>query len=105
MAKAKLTLADEATFKATVAVPIPGNKTADVEWVFAWMDADRFKEFLEGLAGAENIDVLMDISRGWDLAETFSKATAERFNQKYVGGTRAVLDTFITELSGQRAKN
>lgn len=105
MAKAKLSLAAEATFKATVTIPVPGGKTADVEWIFAWMERDAFKEFLENLAGAEDIDALMDVSRGWDLDDAFNKAAVEKLIQKYVGAARAVLDKFIAELSGQRAKN
>lgn len=105
MAKAKLSLAGEATFKATVTIPVPGGKTADVEWTFAWMERDTFKEFLKNLAGAEDIDALMDISRGWDLDDAFGKAAVEKLIQKYVGASRAVLDKFISELSGQREKN
>lgn len=105
MAKAKISLAGEATFKATVSIPVPGGRTADVEWVFAWMEGDDFKEWLANLAGAEDIDALMDISRGWDLDEEFGKPNVEKLRQKYIGATRAVLDKFISELSGARAKN
>jgi len=105
MAKAKLTLADEATFKATVAIPVPGGRTADVEWVFAWMSRDEAKDFMDTLAGSEDVDALMKISRGWDLDEQFSKATVEKLTQKYIAAARAVLDKFIAELTGSRAKN
>ena len=105
MAKAKITLADEATFKATVSIPVPGGRLADVEWVFAWMDSSDFQEWMKNLAGAENVDALMDISRGWDLDETFSKTSVEKLNQKYLGAARAVLDKFISELTGARTKN
>jgi len=105
MAKAKLSLADEATFKATVIIPIPGGKTAEVEWVFAWMPRKEFKEFVENLAGAEDVDALMDISRGWDLDDQFGKAAVEKMTQKYIGAARAVLDKFIAEITGARAKN
>lgn len=105
MAKAKLSLAEEATFKATVAIPVPGGRTADVEWVFAWMPRKEFKEFVESLSGAEDVDALMDISRGWDLDEQFGKAAVEKLTQKYIGAARVVLDKFIAELTGARAKN
>lgn len=105
MAKAKITLSDEATFEATVSIPVPGGKVADVKMVFAWMDRNTFKEWLEGLAGAEDVDALMDISRGWDLDETFCKASVEKLVQKYTGAARPILDKFIAELSGARAKN
>ena len=105
MAKAKLTLADEATFKATVAIPVPGGHTADVEWTFAWMPRNEAKEFMDTLPGSEDVDFLMKISRGWDLDEQFNKAGVEKLTQKYIGAARAVLDKFIAELTGARAKN
>jgi len=105
MAKAKLSLAAEATFKATVAIPVPGGRTADVEWEFAWMPRDDFKEFVDGLKGAEDVDALMDITRGWDLDEPFNKTGVEKLTQKYIGAARAVLDKFIGEVTGARAKN
>jgi hypothetical protein len=105
MAKAKLSLADEATFKAIVAIPVPGGRTADVEWVFAWMSRDEAKDFMDTLAGSEDVDALMKISRGWDLDEQFGKAAVEKLTQKYIAAARAVLDKFIAELTGSRAKN
>jgi hypothetical protein len=105
MAKEKLSLAGEATFKAIVAIPVPGGKIADVEWEFAWMHRDEAKEFMDTLAGSEDVDFLMKISRGWDLDEPFNKAGVEKLTQKYLGAAKAVLDKFISELSGARAKN
>ncbi len=105
MAKAKLSLADEATFKAKVEIPVPGGKIAEVEWVFAWMERDKFKEFIKNLEGADDVDALMDISRGWDLDDQFGRTAVEKMTQKYIGAARAVLDKFIAELTGARAKN
>ncbi|OIJ40091.1 phage tail assembly chaperone [Massilia timonae] len=105
MAKAKLSLAGENTFTATVLIPVPGGKTAEVDWVFAWMPRDQFKEFIKNLEGAEDVDALMDISRGWDLDDDFGKAAVEKLTQKYIGAARAVLDKFIAEITGARAKN
>ena len=105
MAKAKLSLAVVATFAATVAIPVPGGKTADVEFTFKWMDKDDFKEFVENLAGAKDVDALMDILAGWDLDETFSKDQVGKLVQRYMGAARAILDKFLAEVTGARAKN
>ncbi|MDN4040196.1 phage tail assembly chaperone [Massilia sp. YIM B02443] len=105
MAKAKLSLAVVATFAATVAIPVPGGKTADVEFTFKWMNRDDFKEFVENLAGAEDVDALMDILAGWDLDETFNKDQVEKLVQRYMGAARAILDKYIAEITGARAKN
>lgn len=105
MAKAKLSLAAAATFVAVVAIPVPGGKTADVEFTFKWMSRDDFKEFIENLAGAEDVDALMDILADWDLDETFNKDQVEKLVQRYMGAARAILDKYIAEITGARAKN
>jgi hypothetical protein len=105
MAKAKLTLAVAATFKATVSIPVAGGKSADVEFIFKHRTRDDFKEFMETLAGAEDVDALMDIASGWDLDEPFGKDAVEKLVQRYMGSARAVLDVYLAELTGARAKN
>lgn len=105
MAKAKLSLAAASTFAAVVPVPVPGGKAADVEFKFKWMSRDDFKDFLENLAGADDIDALMDILAGWDLDEPFNKDLVEKLVQRYMGAARAILDTYISEITGARAKN
>lgn len=105
MAKAKLSLAVLPTFKATVSIPVPGGKAADVEFTFKHRTRDGFKEFIESLQGAEDVDVLLDIASGWDLDEPFEKASIEKMVQIYMGSARAALDVYITELTGARVKN
>jgi hypothetical protein len=105
MAKAKLSLAVAATFKAIVSIPVPGGKAADVEFIFKHRTRDDFKEFVESLPGAENADALMDVASGWDLDEPFGKEAVEKLEQRYMGSTRAVLDVYMAELTGARAKN
>ena len=105
MAKAKLSLSTVATFAATAAIPIPGGKAVDVEFQFKWMSRNDFKEWLLNLAGAEDVDALMDILAGWELDEPFNKEQVEKLVQKFSGAARPILDKFIAELSGARAKN
>lgn len=105
MAKAKLSLAAVATFTAIVAIPVPGGKTADVEFTFKWMKRDDFKEFMDGLKEADDVEALMDILAGWDLEEQFSKEQVEKLVQRYMGAARAILEKYIAEITGARAKN
>lgn len=105
MAKAKLSLAVVATFAAIAQIPVPGGKTAPVEFTFKWMNRDDFKEFIDNLTGAEDVDALMDILAGWDLDEPFNKDQVTKLVQRYMGAARAVLDVYIAELTGARAKN
>ena len=105
MAKAKLSLAIAATFKAIVSIPVAGGKAADVEFIFKHRTRDDFKEFIENLHGAEDVDALMDIASGWDLDEPFGKEAIEKLVQRYMGSAQAVLDVYIRELTGARSKN
>jgi hypothetical protein len=105
MAKAKLSLAVAPTFKATVQIPVPGGRSAAVEFVFKARTRDEFKEFLEILKDAEDVEMILDVASGWDLDEPFDKANINKLVQSYMGAARAILDVYISELTGARAKN
>lgn len=105
MAKAKLSLAVAAIFKSIVAIPVAGGKSADVEFSFKHRTRDDFKAFVDNLPGMEDVDALMEIISGWDLDEPFSKESVEKLVQRYMGSARAVLDVYVAELTGARAKN
>lgn len=102
---AKLSLTAAPTFKATVAIPIAGAKPAEVEFTFKHRTRDQFREFTENLGKREDIEVVMDIASGWDLDEPFSKESAEKMIQMYIGSAFAILNTYMAELSGARVKN
>lgn len=101
----KLSLAAPATFKATVAIPIPGNGSSDVEFTFKYRTKDEFKEFVDSLDGGQDIDVMMDIICGWDLDEAFDADSVAKMLQLYMGAGSAILSTYMGELTGARLKN
>lgn len=106
MAKpAKITLTVKPTFTATVAIPVPGEISADVVFTFKHRTRDEFKEFITSLPGSEDIDVLMDIACGWDLEEPFDRASVEKMMQIYMGAAKPIIETYISELTGARTKN
>ena len=105
MAKPKLSLSVAATFKSSVSIPVPGGKSADIEFIFKHRTRAAFKEFVETLPGAEDVDVLMDIASGWDLDEPFGKDSVEKLVERYMGSAHAVLEVYLAELTGARAKN
>lgn len=104
MAK-KLSLVVSPTFKATVQIPVPGGRTSEVEFVFRYRERDNFKELIETLKDAEDVDVILDIASGWDLDEAFDRESVEKLVQLYIGAPRAILDVYIQEQTGARVKN
>lgn len=104
MAK-KFSLVPSPTFKAMVAIQVPGGKAAEVEFVFKHRDRDNFKEFVDSLEGREDVDILLDIASGWELEDAFDEKNLQKLVDNYLGAGRAVLQAYISELTAARAKN
>lgn len=102
---AKITLTASPTFKANVPIPVPGGKTAAVEFIFKAQTKTAFKEFVDGLKDREDPEVILQITSGWDLEEPFSKENVEKMLEQYIGSSFAIIETYIKELTGARTKN
>jgi hypothetical protein len=105
MAKPKFNLTAIPTFKAKVAIPVPGGKSVDVEFVYKHRTRDEYKEFVDNLPDREDVDVIMDIASGWDLEDAFSAEAMEAMTQNYIGSAYAIIQTYISELTNARVKN
>jgi hypothetical protein len=105
MAKVKLSLTPNPTFKATVHIPVPGNGTAPVEFVFKYRDRDAMQAFLEEIKGKEDADVIMAMASGWDLDDPFDADNVDKLTKKYLASTMSILDKYLQESTGQRQKN
>jgi hypothetical protein len=105
MAKPKLSLTANPTFKCKVAIPVPGDKAVDVEFTFKGRTREAFKAFVDGLTSREDTDVLMDIASGWDLEEAFEKANVEKLTENYLGAARAIIEKYLSELTAARLGN
>ncbi|HYD58970.1 MAG TPA: phage tail assembly chaperone [Noviherbaspirillum sp.] len=107
MAKAKLVLTPNPTFKAKVAIPVPGAGTTDVEFTFKHRSKDQLKEFMESNDGRGDVEVIMDMCSGWELAEPFDEEHVEQLAQQYVGSSQAIFETYLRESTGAgyRQKN
>lgn len=102
---AKLSLSANPTFESTVQIPVPGGKPAPVKFKFKAKTKDDFKTFLESLADRSDVDVILEIACGWDLDDAWGKDTVVQLEQNYIGATKAVLETYIKDLSGARLGN
>ncbi len=105
MAKPKFTLTAAPTFKAKVAIPIPGAKAEEVEFTFKGRTRDAFKDFVESLKDRDDAEVIMDIASGWDLTDAFDKKNVELLTQNYLGAARAIIEKYLAELTQARLGN
>lgn len=102
---AKLSLVAKPTFSAKVQIPVAGDKAASVQFTFKGRTREAFKAFVESLTDREDVDVVLDIASGWDLDEPFEKLNVELLLQNYLGAARAIIETYINELTSARVKN
>ena len=105
MAKPKFNLTASPTFKEPVAIPCPGGKSVNVEFTFKHRTKEEFKEFIDGLPNREDVDVIMDMASGWELDEPFDVDHVTKMSENYLGSARALIETYMRELSGARVKN
>lgn len=102
---AKLKLNPDPTFTATVPVPIPGGDPAPVVFTFKHRDRKAIEAFLKSAHEREDAANILEMASGWDLADAFTRENVEVFVANYIGGTRAVFDVYLEELTKARAKN
>lgn len=105
MAKPKFNLSANPTFKAKVAIPVPGGKPADIEFTFKHRSKDALKEFMDDMKEKEDVDLLQDLVSGWDIDDPFNAESLEKMIQNYPGSALAIYQAYMVEMSGARAKN
>jgi hypothetical protein len=105
MSKLKFSLVANPTFKAKVDIPVPGNKSAPIEFTFKGRSREAFKAFVDGLKDREDTDVIMDLASGWDLDDSFDKENVELLTQNYLGAARAIIEKYLNELTAARLGN
>lgn len=93
----KFTLAIAPTFKAKVDIPVPGGRPSPIEFTFKHKTRDDFKEFIDGLQGREDIEVLQEILSGWALDDAFTEENLDTLVQNYPASARAITEVYITE--------
>lgn len=105
---AKLKLNPEPTFKAKVKIPVPGGAPVPVEFTFKHKGRAELKEWLtvpqDGPQESESFYVRQFVA-GWELDDEFSDDNIERLCDSYPGAASAILDAYIDEMRGARAKN
>lgn len=105
MAKPKLQLTANPTFKAIVGIPVPGGKPVAVEFVFKHRARDAYDEWVESIPKMEEPDLIMSIVSGWDLDDSFDRDNVEKLVTEYIGSARAIFDKYMAENNGARTGN
>ncbi len=103
---AKFKLQASPTFIATVKIPVAGAAPSPVDFTFKHHTRDQFNALMAQLPKMEDdIEVVLTIASGWELADPFNADTLKELDQNYIGSLRAVLDTFLRENGQARLGN
>ena len=124
---AKLSLALNPTFAATVLIPMPGGEPAPVVFTFRHKTRTQMAAFLSarapkdvdaaepqpkpelvdvvGRAVERDADMVMEIATGWDLDDAFARDSVVRLIDLYEKAAGAILSTYAEENAGHKAKN
>ncbi|MDC6179032.1 hypothetical protein C2I33_08605 [Ralstonia solanacearum] len=98
------------TFAAEATIPVAGGGTEKLNLLFKHKRRDDVREFFarasEGTDGESDADVLLEIVEGWkDVDAPFSREALDQLVQNYPAAPRAIFDTYLAELTGQRRGN
>lgn len=100
-----LKLKPDPTFKAKVLVPIPGGESQPVVFEFKHKTRDDFRKWIDRPAGESDVQEILAIAVGWDLADPFDAEHVGLMVQNYYGSPMAVVQAYIEELTKARQGN
>lgn len=101
----KLSLNPAPSFKATVAIPVPGADFADVEFSFQYRGRTEFDAWRAGLKDMNEVEILSSVVDGWDLDDPFTTDNLAVLAEKYMAAPTVVAAKYIQELTAARLKN
>lgn len=107
MAKIKLQLTANPTFKADVAIPIAGAAPVKVQFTFKHRNKEALKEFFDTMGDKDDPSLVMEMCSGWELDDAFDVENVQKLVSEYVGSAAAILETYIAQSTGaaHRVKN
>lgn len=105
MAKAKFSLAVKPTFAAKVSIPVAGGEAEKVEFIFKARTKDEFAEFIASIKDMEDVELIQQVASGWALEDAFEPKNIALLTQNYLGAARAIVETYIAELTQARLGN
>lgn len=93
------------TFRAKVAIHVPGGESGEIEFEFRHKARDDLKAFLSKADKRKPEDVIMDIAVGWDADAEFGKDSVTLLTQQFHAAAGAIVDKYLDELMGRKLGN
>lgn len=96
------------TFKAKVKIPVPGGEKVEIEVEFKHMTRAQLEQFLTGedAKGRKDEETVLAICAGWSGVDAeFSRDALADLFQNFHGSARAIVETYIIELTQARLGN
>lgn len=105
MAKSKLVLTANPTFKAKVSIPVAGGPAVPVEFTFKHRSKDDFQEWVGAIADKDDVVLIQEVASAWELDEPFDFDHITQMTQNYIGSARAVIETYIAQQTAAKLGN
>jgi hypothetical protein len=101
----KLVLQPAPTFTAPVEIHVPGSPPAKVEFNFKHRTRAQLDLFLKALPEMSDVEMVLAMADGWDLADTFNEVNVVALVQSYIAAPAEICEAYLKALTGARAKN
>lgn len=103
---AKLKLQPDPSFKAKVAISVPGAEPANVVFTFKHRTRQEMDRFLKSVSDmADDVEMVMALATGWELADDFTEENVRTLVDSYISAPAAIFEAYLAQLTGNRAKN
>lgn len=101
----KFKLDPNPTFKAKVAIPVPGGKAEPVEFEFRYFTKDEYIELFSAKPVPSDHDLIMRIVAGWELDDEFNSDNVGKLLSNYQRAAGAIVTKFAEELGPAKLGN
>lgn len=103
---AKLKIAVDPTFPATVSIPLAGKaEPLQVGFVFKSMLRDELQMFVDKRSERTDEDTLNLIVHAWDFDEPVNAESIALLLQTYIGVAKPIVEKFLDEIAKARLGN
>ena len=102
---AKFAIKAEPTFDVKVWFPVAGGESVDVLLTFKHRTKTQLDEFIKTRPDVSDVDSFLDMVKGWDLSDSFTRENVEMLLDNHIGVALATYKGYIDELMRHRAKN
>ena len=92
-------------FKATVAIPQPGEAPQQLTVVFRHKRRTALADWIESLSERSYEDALTEVIEGWEGDTPYTPASLVDMIEEYPAAGRALTQAYVLEASGAERKN